>query len=302
MSVKVSQMPLAESVGDGDLLMIVQDGQSKKIPASMFQQTAEPISNANRLQGYGADEFMKSGETAYDSDRLGGKEASQYATKQDLENKYKNANVWSWCCPQLWFSATKFPNKETPNADGISTHFALCAGQWLNINDYKDLHDIIGNSFDTYEQEGMFQLPDLRGRFAFGADINRMRSTNNLPNGLYSGDDFTTDGQWKYPQEVGKKGGDPTTCQDSVLQLAFHSHSVSEILKKTDYTTTGSAGSSTKGLDAVSWITKETSSIGNNRTDVAVYPPQNHSGDFNYGMLSMPPYLTFAYIMQIKPF
>lgn len=306
MSVKVSQMPLAESVGEGDVLMIVQNGQSKKIPATQFQQKSEPISNSLTLEGYGADEFVKKGETATDSDALGGKEASEYATKDYVDRKNNSKKNWDWCCPRLWFDHEHLPaNDDYPEGDDY--HFAFCDGRWLLKDEYPELFAVIGYNYSQIKGGVTFQIPDMRGKFPFGAGINQMLSTETLPTGLYAGQKgFTPDGQWEYPVEAGVKGGDAVTTQDSTWQMANHSHETA--FKGNGFTTTDPVHlqpriTLTADGDIYDHFDKTytTTSKGLNEDNLAQYPSKA-SAHFNYGMLSMPPFLTFAYIMQIKPF
>lgn len=302
MSVKVSQMPLAESVGEGDVLMIVQNGQSKKIPAKNFQQTSEPISNAMTLEGYGADEFVKKGETATDSDALGGKEASEYATKDYVDRKNNSKMNWDWCCPRLWFDHEHLPaNDDYPEGDDY--HFAFCDGRWLLKDEYPELFAVIGYNYSQIKGGVTFQIPDMRGKFPFGAGINQMLSTKNLPTGLYAGQKgFTPDGQWEYPVEAGVKGGAPTTTQESVWQMATHSHTIqdSKPINSSYVQNVSNNGSGAYAFNDNKGGVTRTDIEGMNN-DIAIYPP-DEGNPRNYGMISMPPFLTFAYIMQIKPF
>lgn len=48
--------------------------------------------------------------------------------------------------------------------------FLLCDGSELDVNDYKDLYNTIGNSYGTTDSGVKFNLPDLRGRFIRGVD------------------------------------------------------------------------------------------------------------------------------------
>lgn len=308
MSVKVSQMPLAESVGEGDVLMIVQNGQSKKIPAKKFLQTSEPISNALTLEGYRADDFVKKGETATDSNALGGKNASEYATKDYVDRKNNSKMNWDWCCPRLWFDHEHLPaNDDYPEGDDY--HFAFCDGRWLLKDEYPELFDVIGYNYSQIKGGVTFQIPDMRGKFPFGAGINQTLSTETLPTGLYAGQDgFTPDGQWEYPVEAGVKGGDAVTTQDSIKQMANHRHSIMSRQHKLTprYGENSSGGYNLVDDSEASQIWAEdkeymTTSEGFNEQYLAQYPSKALA-HFNYGMLSMPPFLTFAYIMQIKPF
>ena len=161
-----------------------------------------------------------------------------------------------------------------------------------------------------------FKLPNLKGRFVLGANVNNTESgseyegeageaitTHNLPSGLYSGDDFTSGGQFKMPTEVGKEGGDPTTTQDTVSQMAQHTHTTTGIQEHnaTTMQSVSNNGSGAYAFNSNLSVSIASNSSGVNAPNIAVYPPNAYpSADTNIGMLSMPPYVTFAWIMRIK--
>jgi len=57
-------------------------------------------------------------------------------------------------------------------------NWLLCDGAEVLISDYTALFDIIGRTYKAIPQTGYFALPDLRGRFALGADNMGGNSAN----------------------------------------------------------------------------------------------------------------------------
>lgn len=311
MGKKVSDMNLATEVGENDLLMIVQNGINKKIPATTFQLAGEAIESAETLNGYSDEDFVKVGDAASNAEKLGGVDADQYATKNYVDTR--GGTVYAdptWCCPKMWFSTSVLPNND-------NEHWHFCDGANLDPEAYPELFAVIGYEYtrDTYGNKatsGNFCLPNLNGKFVLGANLSGTRkTTTNLPTDLLHNNngDFTEHGQWIYPEEAGKSGGDPTTVQLVKEQLATHRHTYT----KPVIASQGEAHSSAEYRVQGTETTANTGYEGDNNgsllepTDVT-YPYQQLAtvdGNGNVsgiqGMLSVPPYLTFAWIMRIKP-
>ena len=324
MSVKVSELTETKEVHDEDYLMIVQDGVSKKVNANIFQQAGESAENAQALEGYKAEDFVKSENgISYDSDRLGGIESASYATKDYVDQVVSTGEDYVWACPRPWFRTDYLPDQisESGGNSSVSSKYMFCNGQSLSRTSYSELYNLIGLNYtrttdgDIYDDGENFCLPNLNGKFILGANVSEGNiDTGNLPYGLYSGKDFTDNGQYRIPKQTGWTGGDPTTCQDSPLQMITHNHSyesssgeqIDLLRAANDYACIGDSGSDVyvpeyKNGSAAKEYSGNTCSAGGNQKSQAVYPPQAHGSDFNYGMLSMPPYLTFAWIIRVKP-
>lgn len=296
MAVKVTDMNLANEVGENDLLMLVQDGENKKVKASVFQLAGESAQSAETLNGYSDTDFVKADGTASNSAKLGGIEAEQYATKDYVDTRGGTAYADpTWCCPKLWMSTEFLPNND-------SEHWAFCDGRLLDPEAYPELFAIIGYNYTRLDAtgekatSGHFRIPDMNGRFPLGANLSGdvMRTTN-LPQLLLAGKDFDEYGQYIFPQEAGHTGGDPTTVQQSTEQLAWHRHSYTRLIR-------GQKGDA--GNDAAYRVTSEdaktyTGYEGQTSDEDHAYPYQDQLS--NKGMLSMPPYTVFAWIMRIKP-
>lgn len=319
MSVKVSQLQQIDELLDTAYLMAVQNGKSVKFLASLLQKKSEAIENAAHLNGYSDTDFAKLNANGLnDADLLGGYSASNFATKDDLNRIATNTDDPTWCCPKLWFNASKLPNNDDYN-------WAWCDGRWLDKTEYADLFDVIGYQFTRDQNTGniitefssstenKFQIPDLRGRFIIGAwagmdTLNVPQQTFNLPytsrpTNAYE-KDFTTAGQYVYPGECGYMSGDPTTTQDNTKQLMNHGHGITNGNNVASMTSTASISGSGSGYDVVKEnranIAIETTGV--NLEQYFQYPintirDYNH---YNYGMLSMPPYTSFAYCMRIR--
>lgn len=300
MATKVSQMPAATEIKDGDVLMIIQDGQNKKISADEFQAKGQTAKNSEKLNGFSDTDFVKKTENAKDTNYVNGTPSADMATKAYVDTKAASLVDWKWCCPQLWFDDRYLPNND-------SEHFRFCDGSWLSITEYHDLFEVIGHRYSEYEDDSRFQIPNMMGRFPLGAYTygNTPLQTYNLPNGLYQGECFTSNGQYIFPDKVGMRGGDPTTTQEDTSQMAKHLHELTDTLYHRDSDPTGSAGSSLRAFKTIEWGARNTQNEGANMSSMASYPPNYSMGDYggnsgNNGMLSMPPYLTFAWVMQVK--
>lgn len=319
-NIKVSEMPQADAsnLSENDLLMVVQGGENKKMPATTFYQSGSTVNNSTALGGHTADEFVMKTDGRNDADSVGGVPASNMATKDYVDNAVTGGEVFgdpTWCCPKLWFSSSQLPNNDSVN-------WAFCNGQALLKSDYPELYAIIGARF-TRDENGYtddtldyFKLPNLNGRFILGANTgSNPIVTHNLPTELYEGNPnilFNNAGQFVMPTGVGVEGGDPTTEQHVVAQIAAHDHWYSLYRQNT---------SEQKWIDRTGNVSSEDSGIprlqapaGTNTTAVAGmnglgeeherihYPANKQTYEHhNWGMLSMPPFVTFAYIMRIKP-
>ena len=287
--IKVSQMTEASSVSQGDKLMVVQNGENKKVDVSIFQQAGQPAGNASQLEGHGASYFLPATGTAADSSKLGGVASSNYATKDYVDARTGQSSLDpTWCCPKMWFDAETLPNND-------SEHYHYCDGSFLDPDEYPELFAVIGYKYTpTSLQSSGFKLPDLNGRFVLGANTGIVKKTVNLPTGLYSGDDFDENGQFIFPSDTGKSGGDAVTVQYLNSQMSKHTH----VYEKPEIGTKGEAHSSAEYRVKGSETTDTSYTAGYNDASMVAYPATAQS----VGMLSMPPYITFAWIMQVKPF
>lgn len=287
--IKVSQMTEASSVSQGDKLMIVQNGENKKVDVSIFQQAGQPAGNASQLEGHGASYFLPATGTAADSSKLGGVASSNYATKDYVDARTGQSSLDpTWCCPKMWFDAETLPNND-------SEHYHYCDGSFLDPDAYPELFAVIGYKYTpTSLQSSGFKLPDLNGRFVLGANTGIVKKTVNLPTRMYSGEEFDENGQFVFPSDTGKSGGDAVTVQGTETQMALHTH----IYTKPRIGTKGEAKSHAEYRVWETEMSDTTYTAGYNVPANVAYP----ANALTVGMLSMPPYLTFAWIMQVKPF
>lgn len=326
--VKVSDMTEASSAGNNDYLMIVQGGASKKIKASKFVRAGEQVSDALTLDGHTPDEFLGATATAADSNKLGGHPASDFARTSDIPA----LSDPTWCTMKLWYKNIEASDVVADVADTVSAslralNYVVCDGRFLSKTEYSELHAIIGESFmttdDIQAHPNEFRIPDMRARFPLGANLAGSSErasdikTQNLPNGVYnnSGPDFDgTSGQYKFPVSVGSKGGDPTVVQVDSRQMALHDHPITKrsggfLADLKDNVARsprqGSADNWAMEHDPAGYGITETGYRGTNGSDnFTTYPifgNYNANNNYAYGMLAMPPYLTFCYIMKVKP-
>jgi microcystin-dependent protein len=306
---KISELTQATRINDNDLLHIVQDGQNKKVKAGLIYKEGDAI-DASSLAGVDADEFVTKQGGKNMADGLGGLPASDFATKNYVDGKLgvgggATATQEGWCAPIMWFDRELMPDGLTPSS---GSKWRPCDGQPLNVSDYPELFSIIGHKF-TRTTSGevvsssteYFNIPDMGGRMPIGA-VATIKTTENLPSGLYHSDDvnmFDESGQWRYPQEVGLKGGDPTSAMCSEKQLPWHSHGYSQW--DGDLQNVSNNGSGAYAHSQKSNKTTETSIAGENYETLCGYPHNPTSGNHAQAMLSISPYLSFVFVMKVKP-
>ena len=320
--IKVSQMTEASSAGDNDYLMIVQGGASKKIKASKFVRAGEQVSDALTLDGHTPDEFLGATDTAADSNKLGGHPASDFARTSDIPALSDPTG----CTMKLWYKNIE----DTEHDDSVSQslralNYVVCDGRLLSKTEYSELHAIIGESYmtatDIEAYPTKFRIPDMRARFPLGANMVGIGTespgfseikTQNLPPDVYSGADIKSDHQFYFPKTVGSKGGDPTVVQTDQRQMALHDHPITKRPNGWASDLNGNVSSVQKNGDAYGFE-KDPASAGitttgnkgvNRAENFSTYPIfGNYDAETNYayGMLAMPPYLTFCFIMKVKP-
>lgn len=306
--IKVSDMTEASSVGDNDLLMIVQGGASKKVKASKFVRVGDQVSDAQTLDGHTADDFLGAEEQAADSAKLGGHPATDYAKVSDIPSMTDP----TWCAMKIWHK-----NIEDPNAtDAVSTNlrnlnYVVCDGRQLSVSAYQELFGIIGHSYTPASEvsydDTKFRIPDMRGRFPLGANVEGTANhaeinTQCLPTGLYNPSgvatpEWTSGGQWKAPQAVGVKGGSFEVTQETDDQMALHRHNFTGLQRGQEVKPASEGGAyRVTGANP----TNTTDPAGSNQSFKARFP-QAYEEIFNYSQLSVQPFVSFCYIMKLKP-
>lgn len=305
---KVTELKEAELIENSDIMMIVQNGENKKVGLNKFVKVGDKV-DANTLNGVDGTKFVQKNEKGINmAEGLGGLPASNYATKKYVDDKLGNdTSVASeaWCAPIMWFDNTIMPDGLTQTT---GSKWRVCDGQALDKNEYPELFEIIGYRFTRDvngvmlgDSSSIYNIPNMCGRMPIGA-VSTEQTTENLPYYLYSSEDrnlFDARGQWRYPSEAGLKGGDPTTTQASILQLVKHSHKY----KRLSVAEAGEAKSEAYYRVYKDDINATTDDSGENTQENNQYPnnPLVNENNFNYGMLSISPYLSFVFVMKVKP-
>jgi len=107
-------------------------------------------------------------------------------------------------------------------SDNIPEGWLLCDGSLKKIEEYKRLYEIIGNAWGTSTDATLFKLPDLRGQFLRGTDLNSgidQESTTRQGGG--------TDGVGSYQKDAFGKhnhGGGIHNHTASATSAGNHSH------------------------------------------------------------------------------
>lgn len=311
---KVSELNQVNVLKDDSLLMAVQDGESVKFQASLLQKANVSAANADAVGGIPAASIAtKSPDGTLNADALGGVSAQALLERiRILESKLATRDDDpAWCRPIPWFSMQYLPAN-----DGS---WAFCDGRQLAIAEYRDLFAIIGNRFTRKETGSLietstyFNLPDLRGRMILGIH-NRFKTTINLPrpiNGNYEGCYYSTygktineQGQWMYPDEVGMVGGDPTCAMSSVRQMPRHKHESVDGCKVGILSDNKLDIGRREDPCRPDFEYKETGPTGFNYTYRTEYPGNEKAESDDSGnvtaMLSISPYVAFAWVMRIR--
>lgn len=170
--------------------------------------------------------------------------------------------------------------------------YLLCNGQELRIEDYPELHDALGNTFNTAAnagggkyttQSGYFRLPDLRGRFVVGRH----------------------DSDGDYNQSGAAGGLKAVTLDES--QIPRHTHMVKDYMMIPNGSGECREGawkvggvSCDVGYDSISDNPKRCDTGGDNRD--AIQWIKHQSEVTGGGMIheNRPPYYVLAYIMRAK--
>lgn len=146
--------------------------------------------------------------------------------------------------------------------------YALCDGSALSKESYPELHETIGDVFNTARDrngnrfetpgEGLFRLPDLRGRFIVGQSAN--------------------DGDYN---TIGRTGGEKVHTL-TIAEMPIHSHAFDGL----DTDKTGYGASS----ERATWIGES--------NDEPAYSTETTGGGEAHE--NRPPYYVLAYIMRVK--
>lgn len=160
----------------------------------------------------------------------------------------------------------------------VPKDYELCEGQQLKITDYPDLYKAIGTRFNSgYDcngkrlstTSGYFRLPDLRGRFIVGYNVNDA--------------DYNA-----YGDVGGEKKHKLTTSE-----MPSHSHSFKDYYYP-------------EAHDGINYDTITTNGkIGSNKTDydnvhLFYYRHSTDTAGSGLDHENRPPYYTLAYIMRVK--
>lgn len=306
--VKISDMTEASSAGNNDYLMIVQGGANKKIKASKFVRAGEQVSDAQTLDGHTPDEFLGATATAADSNKLGGHPASDFAKTSDIPA----LSDPTWCAMKFWYHNIEDLQDDDATSQSLrALNYVVCDGRQLSVSAYPELYAVIKHTFtpaaEVTADNTKFRIPDMRGCFPLGANVSGAATpaeinTQCLPMGLYnpSGvatDEWTAGGQWRVPKKPGARGGSFEVTQEIDTQMAAHSHTFTGLERGQQVQPSGEGGAY-RVTGANPTIT--TSQEGANVASVAKFP-QDTSASYNYSQVSIQRFVTYCYIMKVKP-
>lgn len=159
-------------------------------------------------------------------------------------------------------------------------NYELCEGQQLKITDYPELYAALGSTFNNgYDcngkrlstTSGYFRLPDLRGRFLVGYNVN---------DADYNG--------------YGDVGGEKTH-KLTTGEMPSHSHNVKDYYYPERHST-----GAYSGAELIGW---NLTGSGDTDNDNNYMHYRNHNSDSagsGYAHENRPPYYTLAYIMRVK--
>lgn len=190
----------------------------------------------------------------------------------------------------------------------IPPTYLLCDGSQLNIEDYRDLYNAIGDQYNTMADyrgdpqstpEGYFRLPDLRGRFIVGlnttpnTDYTRPGNTGGEAHHLLTG------------AESGTSIHNHPTSSNTTKSSGKHSHNSFADVRFPN----GTAGTrDNKAYATGDWSGENvgkgkvifTSENGEHSHDIDVNIQNSISANASTPHENRPPYYTLAYIMKVK--
>ncbi|MBR1839346.1 MAG: tail fiber protein [Prevotella sp.] len=175
--------------------------------------------------------------------------------------------------------------------------YLICDGRQLLVADYKDLHDVIGDVFNsakdmngaTYTTDnGYFRLPDLRGRFICGQTPSGEDSTKG-----------TTGGEKTHTLTAAESGLPAHGHEASMDSSGAHNHSKRVQVYDGDGWATDDSHIATMGgtgAGSFDW----TSGQGGAHTHT-VTVQQNQAQNASQAHENRPPYYVLAYIIKALP-
>lgn len=184
-SVRITQLPtlpsLTASNASSVFIPVVEGGVTRKIPISSLLQYRTSGTLAQVLNG------------------------SSVAITSSQSTGRATLNLY------LPGAVTQFSGTQIPSG------WLLCYGQAISRSTYVNLFSVIGVTYGVGDNRSTFNVPDLRGRTAFGNDSMGVsaagRLTNSRPGGVYG--------------SLGSTGGEEThTLTEDETPVCPHTHSV----------------------------------------------------------------------------
>ncbi len=188
----------------------------------------------------------------------------------------------------------------------VPSGYLLCDGREVQIGQYPDLYDTIGDSYGaTSIGFQTFKLPDLRGRFALGRDNMNNKTDGVIPGLVPLITGGTAEGQIPGPagrvdgieaQTLGSSGGASDTSLD-IKNLPQHDHSLRGSTGQQYYAVRTSSGTP---LDTGSFLEKGPTTPGQMQylpTSGEIKTSETLSSPFSV----MNPFLTLNYIIRSGP-
>jgi len=188
----------------------------------------------------------------------------------------------------------------------VPSGYLLCDGREVQIGQYPDLYDIIGDSYGiTSIGFQTFKLPDLRGRFALGRDNMNNKTDGVIPGLVPLITGGTAEGQIPGPagrvdgveaQTLGSSGGASDTSLE-IKNLPQHDHTLRGSTGQQYYAVRTSSGTP---LDTGSFLEKGPTTPGQMQylpTSGEVKTSETLSSPFSV----MNPFLTLNYIIRSGP-
>lgn len=283
-AVEITSFEKLQEISNEDMVLGVRNGVPKLFFGSSFVKKGESVESAKKIGGYTADDLIKT-DDEIDADKLGGKDANEYALNANGVGSSEDALMWSR--PILWHSSNIMPDGQAPYQDNTKANYIILDGRYLDPKEFPELFSVIGYNFsETADPNKVdkFAVPNFVGRFPIGVGGDNNPELDNLVH------------KHNYPQSVGDLGGEDICHIELEGQLIRHSHTYSKESFSDEYVL---KTSDSEGGGVYVKTKQSTQSNPQTSSEYGVQLPDGSFGTLPFSILN--PCIGMVWIMRLKP-